>query len=260
MKDSLPGLKDLQTHKPASETFYGRLTGIVKLPLQSFAEFLAPRNCDVCGIRLPNQASELNYLCNDCLDAMPLAPQPSMIINSLLDYYEPDDFAITNILSLISRPENSAYMELIYSLKYRGFSNIGIELGKLLGKRLILNNLSGYDALIPVPIHIAKKRERGYNQSEFIAMGVADVLNSPVNVKIIKRKLYTESQTALTHEERKGNVENAFEPYRRDVNVRNMKFLVIDDVLTTGSTINSCAYKLLEMGAIQVDAATLVRA
>lgn len=216
---------------------------------------IAPESCFVCGAALcPN--NEKKFLCNKCLDNLPYAPQPHEIINKLITNYKRDELAISAVYSLMGISPDDEYMELIYSLKYKNYYDIGYELGAMLG--LIMKKYSpDYDYIVPVPIHHARKRERGYNQSLFIAKGIASALRIPVNEKIIKRHKYTRTQTALSKDERRNNLLNVIRPHG-DIDISGKRILITDDVLTTGSTLNSCADILLNIGAERVDAATLV--
>jgi ComF family protein len=100
-------------------------------------------------------------------------------------------------------------------------------------------------------------RERGFNQAEIIALGIAQILGVSVDTKLIKRFRYTTTQTLLSAEERKTNVKNVFKGYNEKTKLNNETILLIDDVLTTGSTINECAKTLLNLGARRVDIAAL---
>jgi ComF family protein len=102
-----------------------------------------------------------------------------------------------------------------------------------------------------------KERERGYNQSDYIAMGLSNILNIDWRNDIVKRELYTISQTLLESRQRKTNVENVFK-IKKENQVANKTILLIDDVLTTGSTLNNCANTLLQAKAKRVDIATLL--
>ncbi len=166
-----------------------------------------------------------------------------------------DLMAISNIFSLFSVREDSRFMELIYSAKYYNIPDIGFELGKLLAGRIQDKGNPKYDFIVPVPIHHARNRERGYNQSDYIAEGLSDILKFPVNKKILKRKKYTVSQTKLSAEQRKTNLKKAFCTGKEIQKVVNKSILICDDVITTASTLNTCAMMLLESGARIIDAA-----
>ena len=224
----------------------------------SIIELLAPLHCLICNTYIGNNNQESAFLCSRCYNSLPYTSSSDVVFNHLVKNFPADDLAISNAISLLSVKDDSKIMEVIYALKYKGFTKIGIEFGKLLGNRLLLDRFSKYDALIPVPIHHARKRERGYNQSKLIAEGVGQIIKVPINTNIIKRKIYTQTQTLLKSDERKINVADAFAPTSPNLKLNGKIFLLIDDVLTTGSTLNSCANLLLELGSKRVDVATLV--
>jgi ComF family protein len=230
---------------------------VIKAILKPFIELIAPRHCEVCRTYIGTTKRQLEFICDRCLDSIPLAPDPSVLMNKLISEFPGDELGISRVCGLFSISEESNFMELIYSLKYKGHSRIGIELGMLLGRRLQILHFFEYDFIIPLPIHHARTRERGYNQSQVIANGISSIINIPVNNSIVKRKKYTQSQTTLKAEERRNNVSQVFGPKKNYLLVSGKKVLLIDDVLTTGSTLNSCANTLLQLGAKQVDAAVL---
>lgn len=224
----------------------------------SFLDFIAPNYCEVCKTYIGNKQTRIKYLCNKCYDALPIAPPSDIITNKMITNFDNDELAITKLFSLISIKEHYDYMNLIYSLKYIGIKNIGYVFGKELAKIIIRESDTKYDCIVPVPIHRAKLRERGFNQSYYIAKGLSSKLNIPVNEKLIKRKKYTITQTKLSKEQRKVNILNAISEFKPNLKINNLRILLVDDVFTTGSTTNVCANKLLVMGAKQVDVATIV--
>jgi ComF family protein len=228
--------------------------------LKFIKDFIAPPVCEICGETLQDKNRKFEFICNKCYDALPLAEEPDEIYNKLMSRYGKEDIAVSSAVSLFSIKENNDYIKPIYSLKYYGFTRIGTELGKELGRLLKFYNKTDYDYIVPVPIHHARLRERGYNQSEFIANGISSFINVPVNTELIKRKRYTQTQTVLSKEERRKNIEKAIVPYKDGLLVDDLKLLIVDDVLTTGSTMNVCAKTLLKMGAKNVEAASIVHA
>ncbi len=221
--------------------------------------FIAPKHCLICNKFIEDEPSlRFEYLCNDCFDRIPLAPSPDIIYNQLLTSNNP--LYLTKITSLISLKEDKDYIELIHFVKYQGFKKLGFSFGVMLGKLLQNTFNTDYDFIVPIPIHSAKERERGFNQSDIISNGISSVLSIPVNTKLIKRKSYTQTQTLLSKEERKINVANVFSRYNKNVVLQNKKCLLVDDVLTTGSTINFAAKELIKCEAEKVDGATIARA
>ncbi len=110
--------------------------------------------------------------------------------------------------------------------------------------------------IVPVPLHPVKERERGFNQAERLAAGVAKYLGLPMETKFLRRVKYTKTQTNLTRKERLANMHNAFEAPGR---MPFSRLLLIDDVMTTGSTASACAAALRGAGAARVDVLTLAR-
>ena len=115
-----------------------------------------------------------------------------------------------------------------------------------------------FDLVVPVPLHPARLRERGFNQAELLAKILAQKINIPLGCAL-ERIRYTTTQTALDRSERMENSHNAFR-LRKNTDVRGLRVLLIDDVLTTGSTLSECARVLKRAGANSVHAATAARA
>ena len=132
---------------------------------------------------------------------------------------------------------NEQIQRVIHSLKYEERATLGWELGHHLGNMLPLTQVGDLDFLIPVPLHSVKKRERGYNQAKWIAKGLSSIWEVPVDPSILKGKKYTETQTMLSSIERKQNMDKSFEGKKP---MKGITIGIIDDVLTTGSTMSAC--------------------
>jgi len=148
---------------------------------------------------------------------------------------------------------NDILHNLIHSLKYNDRANFGFDLGVLLGEEILEDEIGDIDMIIPVPLHWLKKRERGYNQAFWLAKGLASIYAVPVDTSIIKRTRYTVSQTMLGSTERMVNLYGAFTINK---SLNNQHILLVDEVLTTGSTISNCAKVLRENGAARVSGIT----
>lgn len=144
--------------------------------------------------------------------------------------------------------------DVIHSLKYNDRAKLGLELGRHLGQYLSPETFGTVDLLTSVPLHNVKFRDRGYNQAEWISKGVADIWQIPYKKQILKRNRFTVSQTTLNKEERITNMANAFKSQEI---VKNKSIAIIDDVLTTGSTMSACAVSLKQAGALHVYALTV---
>ncbi len=221
----------------------------------SFLEFISPSYCETCEKAINPKIDTHSYICKRCLDSAPFAPPPEQLILDLKRNFGEELF-IRNCASLISIGENKDYEKPVYSLKYKGLFKIGLELGQLTGKYLLQIGFIDYDAIIPVPIHPARQRERGYNQADYIAHGISSLLNIPVDTRIIRRIKYTGTQTALSGSQRMINIKGKIGPVQ-GADVKSRRFLLVDDIMTTGSTLNECAYALISAGAGYVDTVTI---
>jgi len=152
---------------------------------------------------------------------------------------------------------NSRIRKLIHNLKYRGIQEIGIELGRIYGRILSGSEfLDGIEVLIPVPLHVSKKRTRGFNQSDLISKGLSEVVGLPVDYISLQRITKTATQTKRSRYERWVNVEGIFSVTYPE-GLRGKHVLLVDDVITTGSTIESCANELLKYEGVKVSAIAL---
>lgn len=149
---------------------------------------------------------------------------------------------------------------LIHQLKYKGNKEVGIYLGRLLGRDLKSGGLlKEVEVVIPVPLHPKKQHQRGYNQSQQIAIGIADAMNIPYSFQNLIRNTFTESQTRKSRYSRWQNVSGKFTvlyPHK----LEGMHVLLIDDVLTTGATLEACAQELAGVSGIKISVATLAYA
>ncbi len=145
---------------------------------------------------------------------------------------------------------------LIHQFKYKGFKETGIEIGKQYGAELKTQTpFSEVDLIIPVPLHKNKLKKRGYNQSEFFAAGLAQSMGVPYDNNLLFRAVDTETQTHKTRYERFTNVEKIF-TLRTDHGISGKHILLVDDVITTGSTLEACAHVLAAAGC-KVSVATM---
>jgi len=159
--------------------------------------------------------------------------------------------------SLFRFEKGSVYQTLLHDLKYRGNIRVGLYLGRLLGQELKHTLFSECDMLVPVPLHRKRLTQRGYNQSEIIARGVSEVTGIPVTTHLLRRAGNTGSQTSMTRQERFENISSAFSLYRTSPDLNGKKILIIDDVITTGATLEACSQVLFSHFNCQVFIATV---
>jgi competence protein ComFC len=225
--------------------------------VNSFKEFLAPRHCEACNSYTQKGRHHLEFLCDECMNTIKAPPTEDVLMNRLLKHFNQDELSISHFFSLMAVEHSSPLLNLIYSLKYRGMSRIGYELGNELGDTMQHLHYLDFEVIIPIPIHSARSRERGYNQAHEICRGISDNVRIPNLANAVKRIKYTRTQTTMNAHDRKENVSGVFGADYKSSEIKDKKILLVDDVLTTGSTLNSCATALLELGARQVNVATL---
>lgn len=151
----------------------------------------------------------------------------------------------------------SRIRNLIHSLKYRGIKEIGNELGKIYGLTLKSSGFTeGIDIIMPVPIHAKKRRVRGFNQSELISDGISEVTGLAVDTVSLTRLVHSMTQTRRSRYDRWTNVEGIFRVMNASTLI-NKHILLVDDVITTGSTIESCACELLKLPGVKISVAAL---
>lgn len=147
--------------------------------------------------------------------------------------------------------------KLIHNLKYKGIGEIGTEMGRMYGHVLKTSGfLSDIDLIVPVPLHRSKERQRGFNQSDLIADGLAASSGLPVGKKVLVRSSRTQTQTRRSRYERWANVEGIFMLVAPEL-VAGQHILLVDDVVTTGSTIEACVNELRKAGDVKVSMAAL---
>ncbi len=217
-------------------------------------DFISPRLCVVCGERLsPTERS----LCSVCMLHLPRTTYQ----------FSPDDNPMAQLfwhLTPIKRAAALLYYEphselarLIYDLKYHDRPDIGEDMGRLMANEMQLAHyFDGIDVLLPVPLSRKRLRQRGYNQSEMLAIGVSDITHLPIVTNALRRKHFVKSQTRLSRHERQENVEDMFE-LRDGGKLQGKHVLLIDDICTTGATLIACIDALKNIPGIRLSVLTL---
>ncbi len=165
---------------------------------------------------------------------------------------------VDDVTLLFLFERSGSIQQALHLLKYSGMHSLGVMFGRELGALLLAaEGRFEADLLVPVPLHAARLRERGYNQSERICAGIREVTGTPVLTGTLLRTRNTPSQTALSVRGREENVRGAFRvAKRREPLLGGRSVLLVDDVMTTGSTLLGCAAALRSAGAVRVSAAT----
>ena len=234
-------------------------------PLPALSSLFYPPTCVVCS----GDAERREYLCANCRSRAPRIRSPFCVKCS-----EPFSGAITQTFSCANCEHRTLHFDsavaayrsrgivrkLVHDFKYGRQRHLRYPLAEWLGETLSDPRLRGrrFDVIVPVPLHPARERERGFNQAALLAELLATKAALPLR-SVLERIRYTTTQTAYDRAERMENLHNAFR-LRKNRDVRELRVLLIDDVLTTGSTLSECARVLKAAGAISVHAATAARA
>jgi ComF family protein len=221
--------------------------------LRHLRDFIYPPVCFICHEALnPDD----DRICQSCWGKCPVIDRDHSTYQSLRAKFD-DGGSISDFMSCFLFEKEGVFQEIVHLLKYRGMKTVGVQLGTKIGEKMREEGFPCADYLIPVPLHRRKKRERGYNQSECICKGISRVTGIPVNASLIRRIKDTQSQTQLNLEQRKENVSDAFQidPCYLPL-IQDNIFILVDDVMTTGATIQECARVLLQFKAKKVFAAS----
>jgi len=233
--------------------------------LEAAVSLLYPPVCTLCGGK--TRAGE--YLCQRCE-----AKAMRIVAPFCQQCSEPFEGAISTVFTCANCAHRTIYFDaavaayrgrgivrqIIHDFKYGRQIHLRHLVARWLCAAFDDERLRGreFDMIVPVPLHPARQRERGFNQANLLAELLTAQISIP-SKPVLKRVRYTTTQTALDRAERMENLHNAFR-LRRNANVRGLRVLLIDDVLTTGSTLSECARILKRSGAISVHAATAARA
>ncbi len=221
------------------------------LLLINFFDLMLPRICSHCGMKL---SIDEKTLCSNCYSDVLTTNQDLLIKEFNKKFY--DKKIIDDFYSIYIFEKDKSLQSAIHSFKYEGKFGNAILLGETLGEKIIQENNWQIDYIIPIPLHNLKKLDRGYNQSYYISKGLRKVFNIPIKKNIVKRIKHTQSQTLLNLIEREENMKDAF-AVKNNTNLNGKNVLLIDDVITTGATINECGKVLKNAGANKVYAASI---
>ncbi len=221
--------------------------------IDNLLELFFPSLCITCGNRL---LSREKFLCFECWADLPVSNFHLVKENkvALLFWGRTE---IVNATSFFHYRKGSKYQRLIHFSKYKGMKELGMETGRRFGAVLSeTDDFNSVDVIVPVPLHPKKLKKRGYNQSEWIARGMAETLKKPISADNLYRKIHTSTQTKKNRFERWQNVDGIF-GIKDENSFGGKHILLIDDVVTTGSTLEACAFQLLKINGAKVSIATL---
>jgi len=224
--------------------------------ISSTLHLFYPHTCTGCGSDL---LKEDNLLCLRCIHSLPHTNFAGMAGNPVEKYFW-GRLPIEAAHSEFYFAKEFLVQQLIHELKYKGNTQIGSYLGELMGKSLLNSDrFSGIDALIPLPLYADKEHKRGYNQAAIICNGMSSVMNVPVVNNAVIRQHATETQTRKHRTERWENVKESFRVVTENT-LANKHLLLVDDVVTTGATLEACGAVMIQAGNVKLSIATLAYA
>ena len=202
--------------------------------LKSLIDLIYPNNCVVCDAELQKNETAICISCMSDLQHTNFhkTATKNPVYNKLAPYVE-----ISGASALYFFDKSAKLQKLLHEFKYKNRPEIGVLLGEAYGKILMREypEILGYNTLIPVPLHPKKRKKRSFNQSEEIAKGLSNILKVPLDIISLKRTKNTKTQTKMSKEQRKTNIDSAFVCEKPPKSA-----ILVDDVLTTGSTAEEC--------------------
>lgn len=219
---------------------------------RSLLHFVFPQICPGCGDELFGRESSI---CPRCLFALP---------ETRFEYY-PDNPVERKFWGRL--PIHSAFAQyyfggdslvkrLMHQFKYRGHLELGLQLGRMMGNCLHRSARFYPDALVALPLHPGKEKKRGFNQAAVLCEGISATTRLPVLKNVVQRGSFTETQTRKGRIDRWLNMEGKFVLQDPEA-VRNRHLLLVDDVVTTGATLEACGSELLKAEGVELSIATL---
>jgi ComF family protein len=221
--------------------------------LHDLLNLFFPRYCLTCPKPLVKGET---LICTNCLHELPQTTyhqEPDNIVAQKLYGRLPIKYA----MALYKFRKSSKVQQLLHHLKYKHKPVIGKVLGRSYGTILKEAHwIETIDLIVPVPLHSSRLRQRGYNQSDFFAQGLAEVLNVPWSNQYLKRSKETTAQIKKRKSERLKDMEDAFSA-TNTTDIYNKHLLLVDDVITTGATLEACGQVLLTAGVRELSVATI---
>lgn len=217
---------------------------------KSIVDIIYPNDCVICKSHLIHNET---YLCLTCRFDLPYINHSQHTVKSLQKLFW-GRTEVEKIFALLNYQKGNQTQKILHLLKYNDKTKLAEHFGEKLAHSI--DKKEKFDFIVPVPLHPKKFKIRGYNQSTIISKGIDKVLNIGINEKAIIRNSYNKSQTNFTKYDRWDNVKSIFSLAKPKLLI-NKHVLLVDDVLTTGATIEACVKELLKVEGCKVSIATL---
>lgn len=212
-----------------------------------------PHVCEGCGT---DNLQPEHLLCLRCMASLP-STNFHLHGNNPIEKIFWGRIPVTHATAQYYFTKESMMQHLMHQFKYKTNKDVGLFLGKLMGWAMKESDrFSHVNALIPLPLHKSKEHKRGYNQAAVLCEGISSVLDKPVLKEVVIRPEQTETQTKKGRVQRWQNMEGKFEIANSSA-IENKHVLLVDDVVTTGATLEACDQELLKTKNVQLSIATL---
>lgn len=220
-----------------------------------FISLVYPEYCLGCDDALVKGE---HLVCTGCILEMPQTnyhlddqnPLRSRLVNRI---------NVNHAMALFKFSKSGRVQQLLHALKYKNQPELGLMLGRLYGDKIESHLPSAFDLIIPIPLHPMRRSKRGYNQSAKFAEGISLKLNIPFSDTIVERQIHTTTQTRKSKLYRWRNVTEVFH-IRNPELIQNKRILLVDDVVTTGATLEACGVSLLAAGCSSLSIACIAEA
>lgn len=222
-------------------------------PLHALLHLFLPHQCAGCNSDI---ISREQVLCMHCINRLPLT-HFHMHANNPIEKIFWGRIPVTNAASYLYFSKDSLLQRIVHQLKYKGNKELGHFMGRKMGEALLqTNRFHDIDVLVPLPLFAARERKRGYNQAFILCQGMAGILQLPVLKNAVGRHAFSETQTHKNRIERWQNMQHKFELQQREA-ITGKHILLVDDVITTGATLEACARELLTAANTRVSIMTM---
>jgi ComF family protein len=226
---------------------------LIKTALDSLTHLFFPHICAGCGTDI---LSKEQLLCVRCNRRLPLTNYHKHADNPVEKSFW-GRIPVTHAMSYLYFNKNSIVQQLMHQFKYKGNQEIGTYFGRKMGTALQeCERLEPPDFLVPLPLHYLRQRQRGYNQAEVICRGMSESLGIPVLDHAVLRESRTSTQTQKSRASRWENMEGRFTLKDPGI-IENKHVILVDDVITTGATLEACGQELLKASGLMLSIATL---
>ncbi len=221
--------------------------------IKNLLNLLFPKLCYACQSFLNDNEQ---HICTQCRHELPLT-NFNVIENNAIEKLLYGRAPIEQATAMLWFKKKGIVQQLLHNLKYKGHEDIGLFLGQWFGEELRdLNTFNKVDVVVPVPLHKSRQRKRGYNQVHKFAQAIADKLQVDYNATVLQKTKATETQVFKDRLKRWNDNQTIFSVANTN-DLKGKHILLVDDVITTGATIEACANALLKIEGIKISVATM---